>query len=69
MRRWLRNRWHRRMRAIDLDIMWPCCKREATRWGCGLDEARAAFATHAFHDPAWLALGEDEIRRQIDRME
>jgi hypothetical protein len=62
--RWLMNWWRQRQRAIDLSILWPACKEQAT----DLDHAKAAFAMHAFHDPAWLALGDDEIRRQIDAL-
>lgn len=61
MIRWLISLWRKRQRAIDLDVLWPACKQEAP----DLDHAKAAFAVHAFHDPAWLALGKDEIRRRI----
>jgi len=33
-----------------------------------LDHAKAAFAIHAFNDRAWLALGEDGLRRAIDNL-
>jgi hypothetical protein len=46
IRRW----WWRRQRAIDLQILWPICKEKAR----SLDHARAAFAVHAFTDPAWV---------------
>jgi hypothetical protein len=62
--RWLMNWWRQRQRSIDLSILWPVCKEKAT----DLDHAKAAFAMHAFHDPAWLALGDDEIKRQIDAL-
>jgi hypothetical protein len=62
--RWLMNWWRARQRSIDLDIFWPCCKENAS----DLDQAKAVFAVHAFHDPAWLALGEDEICRRIDAL-
>lgn len=61
---WLLDIWQYRQRAIDLDILWPTCRANAT----DLDHARAAFAYHAFHDPAWLALGHDEIVRRIDEL-
>lgn len=60
--RWLLNLWRERQRSIDLRILWPTCKEQAS----DLDHAKMAFAMHAFHDPAWLCLGDDEIRRQID---
>jgi hypothetical protein len=57
---WLRAR----QRAIDIDILWPSCRDQTD----DLDHARAAFAMHAFHDRAWLVLGDDEIARQIERL-
>jgi hypothetical protein len=57
--------WRARQRRIDLEILWPACLRLAR----DIDHARAAFAIHAFHDPAWLALGEDEIVRRIEGLE
>ena len=56
--------WRARQRAIDLDILWPTCIAEAP----DIDHAKAAFAVHAFHDPAWLALGPDEIIRRIEEL-
>jgi hypothetical protein len=55
--------WHARQRRIDLDILWPICRREAN----DLDHAKAAFAVHAYHDPAWLELGDD-LFPFIDRL-
>ena len=57
--------WRRRQRAIDMDILWPICCANAP----DLDRAKAAFATHALHDRAWQALGEEEVLRFIDRLE
>jgi hypothetical protein len=56
--------WHARMRRIDLEILWPTCKEEAY----DLDHAKAAFAVHAFNDPAWLELGRDELMARIDEL-
>jgi hypothetical protein len=33
-----------------------------------LDNAKAAFAAHAFNDPAWMFLGRDAVERFIDRL-
>jgi hypothetical protein len=63
--RLMRSWWRARQRRIDLDILWPICVRGAN----DLDHAKAAFAVHAFNDPAWLALGEDEMLDFIDRLE
>lgn len=60
--RWLMNLWHSRQRAIDLQILWPSCKKLAP----DMTHAKAAFALHAFHDRAWLVLGKNEIYRTID---
>lgn len=65
MYRWIWNYWRRRQRQIDLEILWPAC----LKLGRDLDHAKAAFAVHAFHDPAWLCLGEAEIYRIIDHLQ
>ena len=57
--------WRARQRKIDMDILWPICCKGAN----DIDHAKAAFATHAFNDPAWQALGEAEIFRRIDELE
>ncbi|HEX5211637.1 MAG TPA: hypothetical protein VFW22_07880 [Pseudolabrys sp.] len=62
---WLLNKWRAHQRAIDLEILWPVCRKQAS----DLDHAKAAFAVHAFHDPAWLNLGEEEIIRRIEALE
>jgi hypothetical protein len=48
-----------------MDILWPICLKGAN----DLDHAKAAFAVHCFHDPAWQELGEDGIFNFIDRLE
>jgi len=63
--RFIRAMWRRHQRRIDLDILWPICVKGAN----DLDHAKAAFAVHAFNDPAWLELGEDAIFQFIDRLE
>ena len=62
---WLINWWHARQRAVDLDILWPVCLEQAET----LEDAKLAFAVHAFHDEAWMCLGEDEVHRRIDALE
>ena len=62
MIRWIIRRWHARQRAIDIEMLWPSCRRLAG----DLDRARAAFALHAFHDAAWLELGPDGIAAVIE---
>ncbi|MDA8119177.1 MAG: hypothetical protein M0Z85_03815 [Gammaproteobacteria bacterium] len=46
----IRSWWWSRQRSIDMDILWPACKQQAR----DIDHARAAFAVHAFQDPAWI---------------
>jgi hypothetical protein len=56
--------WRARQRRIDIEILWPLCARGAN----DLDHAKAAFAVHAFNDPAWAELGEDRIFAVIDAL-
>jgi hypothetical protein len=53
--------WRMRRRADDVANLWPHCLAGAST----VDHAMLAFAIHAYNDPAWLALGEDELRLQI----
>jgi hypothetical protein len=62
--RWLIRWWHKRQRAIDVEILWPACRDQAAT----LDAARAAFTMHAFHDPAWQELGSAEIHRRVRQL-
>jgi hypothetical protein len=57
--------WRRRQRELDLEILWPACLEYST----SLDEAKAAFAMHAFNDRAWTSLGEAEIIRRIEALQ
>jgi len=61
---WLYGLWYARLRKIDLNVLWPACKQQART----IDDAKAAFAVHAYHDRAWLFLGVDEVFRRIDRL-
>jgi hypothetical protein len=65
---WLLDKWYTRLRDIDMTMLWPTCMAEAKRQGLTIDHACAAFAYHAFHDKAWLVLGEAEIFRRIDAL-
>jgi hypothetical protein len=45
-----------------MQILWPSCKELAP----DLDHAKAAFAVHAFNDPAWIDFyGEDRLKQVI----
>ena len=65
MIRWLQGLWYARCRKTDLDVLWPSCVSQAR----DLDHAKAAFAVHAFHDPAWMFLGRDAVRRFVDDLQ
>lgn len=65
MLHWLISWWRAGKRRTDLNILWPICKEQAQN----LDHAKAAFAVHAFNDPAWLCLGHDAIVAYISGME
>ena len=62
---WLRGIWYARLRRIDMQILWPSCKAQAS----DLNQAKAAFAVHCFHDRAWMFLGEGETYRIIDALQ
>lgn len=49
--------WDERRRAIDLQILWPSCKRQAE----SLDDARAAFVVHMSMDTAYDGMTTDEL--------
>jgi hypothetical protein len=50
---------------MDLMCLWPACVRQAR----DLDHARAAFAVHAFNDPAWIGYyGQDKLVEVIGDM-
>ncbi len=53
--------WNHRCRELDLQILWPECVAGTPT----LDHAKATFALHAYNDPAWIALGPEEIARRI----
>jgi len=60
-----RDRQWERQRAIDLEILWPICKEQAQG---DMDKAKAAFAVHAFNDPAWVRHYEDRLYRVIEEL-
>jgi hypothetical protein len=64
-RNWWFNPWRRK---IDTSLLWPAIKTEALKRDRTLDEAKAVFAMHVFHDDAWADLGDKEIKRRIDEL-
>ena len=65
MIRWLQGLWYARCRRIDMQVLWPSCAAQAR----DLNHAKAAFATHAFNDPAWMFLGRETVRQMIDELQ
>lgn len=66
MIRWLIERWWSIQRGIDMQVLWPECKRRAP----DIDRARQAFAYHAAVDPAWIEYyGEDRLAEVIMKLE
>jgi hypothetical protein len=58
---WLVSKWRARQRAMDEILLWPiCCKHAESE-----DDARMAFAVHAFMDPAWNQLPPEEFDKLI----
>ena len=49
MIKWLFRRWDQRRRRIDLETLWPVCK----KYSRDLNQAREAFLNHASCDIAW----------------
>lgn len=63
--KWIARMWRRRLRKIDLQTLWPACVQKAS----SITMARAAFATHAFHDEAWTSdYSEEELIAFIDQL-
>lgn len=60
------NHFNAKRREFDLNILWPSCCEEAEG---DLDVAKAAFAVHAFNDPAWQTLGDKAIFEAIDKLD
>ena len=52
-------------RQMDMRALWPECCRQAS----DLDHAKAAFATHALRDQAWLVLGRDKVIAFINELD
>jgi hypothetical protein len=61
----IRMGWQRRQRRLDMEVLWPACLEVSP----DLDRAKAVFAAHCLHDPAWTSLGEDALFAFIDQLE
>lgn len=60
--------WYPITRELDRRLLWPACRDIAQQQGHGLAHARGAFFMHASNDPAWIALGVDEVVRRINAL-
>lgn len=58
--------WWARQRKIDMELLWPSIKKLCNG---DLVAARAAFAVHAFNDPAWVRHYEESLYSFIDALE
>lgn len=67
MIRWFMDWWASRCRDIDVEVLWPTCKRLAAEQGRDIEAGRA-FAHHAAEDWAWKRLPYDEVCRQIEEL-
>lgn len=56
--------WRKRLRSIDLRVLWPICKQQALT----VDHAKAAFMVHCMGDHAWSDLSEAEIITVINNL-
>lgn len=64
--------WRNRQRQIDLTILWPVCKEEASKLypDNPMDHAKAAFAYHCYNDAAWTKdYSQRELFNYIDRLQ
>lgn len=62
---WIGRMWRKRQRNIDIAILWPACRNQAS----DLCVAREAFLSHCFCDPAWTKdFDFAQIRGIVKRM-
>jgi len=63
---WLQSRWDAGRREMDVTVLWPYICQQTD----DIDEAKAAFAFHIMHDPAWTReFSEMELIYFVDRLE
>jgi hypothetical protein len=66
MLKWFTDWLDSRRRTIDIQLLWPAICKASER---DLDQARAAFYTHAMIDPAWQSLDHDDVVNLILKLE
>jgi len=62
--RHLRSLWWARQRAIDLEILWSICKKNAP----DLETARQVFIVHAINDRAWAMHYREKLWQAIQEL-
>lgn len=61
--------WDAPRRKIDMQVLWPACKRAAETHDKDLDHARFAFMYHVANDPAWRSrYSEEELAKIVSEM-
>jgi len=56
--------WWKRQRQIDIDILWPACKRCAPT----LEDAHKIFMVHAVTQPCWMREYGDKLWHVIQSL-
>jgi hypothetical protein len=65
IKRWLLRDWYVRQRRLDRESLWPKIRQSTP----DIYQARARFIAMAFQKPAWQALGNRQILREVDKMQ
>lgn len=65
MLKWLRRRWNKRLRKIDIQILWPEIKAQSP----SLERARLTFTLHTYFDAAWSDLEPEAISDIVDKLD
>ncbi len=55
--------WNTQRRILDVDILWPSCKRASH----SLEQAREMFIVHMASDPAYSGMDEEELTAFVHR--
>ena len=64
MIRFIQAAWYRRLRRIDLEIVWPAGKKAAQN----IATAREMFLYHTSIERAWQILGDVERRKIVKEL-
>ncbi len=61
---WLRKLWWAKQRAIDMQVLWPACKANAS----SLDASHQAFMVHAIVSPCWVRVYEGKLWAEVRKL-